>query len=166
MRQTRKEGGGVGVAIRLVNASPEHIWQTILNYDRYKDWVDNVDACEVYRRDVNGQFYVDMRTSILWLDNAVFTVNILEKDQGYMSWFLDRTRTSDVEDMVGYWRVESLSESPPLSKLEHSTELRISGVPDFLIRYLTNDSLTEGTVWVKREAEKLARERVKVSQKK
>lgn len=164
LRQTKGEDGGVGVAIQLIHALPSHIWDTVLNYDRYKEWVDNVDSCRVYKND-QGKLYVDMRTSVLWLDNAVFTINTIRKDQGYMSWVLDRTHTSDVQDMVGYWRIESLSENPPLSKLEHSTELIISGVPDFLISYLMEDSLTEGTAWVKREAEKLAKKKSKVSKR-
>ena len=101
LRQTKGKDGGVGVAIRLVKALPNHIWDTILNYKKYTDWVDNVDSCTVYKNE-NGKLYVDMRTSIMWIDNAVFTVNTIRKDEGYMTWVLDRNRTSDVQDMVGY----------------------------------------------------------------
>ncbi len=164
LRQTKSKSAGAGVAIQLVSASPKNIWDTILNYERYPDWVNNVDSCKVYKKE-KGQLYVEMKSSVLWFDSAIFTINTIRKDQGYMSWVLDRKRTSDVKDMVGYWRIETIQVDPPLSRLEYSTELVISGVPDFLVSYLTEDSLTDGTAWVKREAEKREKKKRNLSKR-
>ena len=49
-RHSKGEDGGSGVAIQYIEASPEVIWQTILNYPRYKDWVKNVVNVSVYKR--------------------------------------------------------------------------------------------------------------------
>ena len=50
-RHSKGEDGGSGVAIQYIEASPEVIWQTILNYPRYKDWVKNVVNVSVYKRE-------------------------------------------------------------------------------------------------------------------
>jgi hypothetical protein len=73
---------------------------------------------------------------------------------GYMSWTLDRKRTSDVKDMIGYWLVSEIDGQPNRTRLEYSTELVVGGVPDFIVNMLTKDSLIDGTAWVKLRAEK------------
>ncbi len=152
-RHTKNETGGSGVAIQYIKASPADIWATILSYHRYKSWVKNVVHCAVYKKEGND-LYVDMQTSILGLKSQIFTKNTVRKDLGYMAWTLDYDRKSDVNDLVGYWRVEPVAELPGMTKLEHSNTVMIKGVPGFLVNYMTRDALSEGTSWVKREAEK------------
>jgi ribosome-associated toxin RatA of RatAB toxin-antitoxin module len=152
LRQSQSAEGGTGVAVQEIAAPAEAVWETILNYPRYKDWVENVVSCTVYRKE-GTTLYLDMQTSILGIRSGMYTRNVVRKDQGYMSWTLDYSRKSDVNDIVGYWRLETLSAEPPRTRLEYSTQLMVSGVPSFLVSYLTRDSLVEGTAWVKKQAE-------------
>ena len=152
-RHTKSETGGSGVAIQYIKASPADIWATILSYHRYKSWVKNVVHCAVYNKEGND-LYVDMQTSILGFKSRIFTKNTVRKDLGYMAWTLDYSRKSDVNDLVGYWRVEPVADLPGTTKLEHSNSVMIKGLPGFLVTYMTRDALSEGTSWVKREAEK------------
>ena len=152
-RHSKNEQGGSGIAVQYVNASPEAIWATILSYHRYKSWVKNVVGCSLYKREGNV-LYVDMETSLLGFKSRVFTKNTVLKEQGYMSWTLDYDRKSDVNDLVGYWRVQPVENRPGVTRLEHSNSISIRGVPGFLVNYMTKDALSEGTAWVKREAEK------------
>ena len=152
-RHTKGAEGGSGVAIQYIKASPSVIWETILSYPRYKDWVKNVVKCSVYKRE-GDELFVDMQTSIFGFKSRIFTRNIVKKSEGYMSWTLDYSRTSDVNDLVGYWRVEPVEGRPGFTRLEHSNSVKLRGVPGFLVNYMTRDALSEGTAWVKREAEK------------
>ncbi len=152
-RHIESKDGGSGVAVQYIKASPEAIWQTILSYHRYRDWVKNVVSCSVYKRE-GDYFFVDMQTSVFGFKSRVFTKNIVHKTEGYMAWTLDYDRKSDADDLVGYWRVEPVAELPGVTKLEHSNTIKIKGVPGFLVNYMTRDALKEGTAWVKREAEK------------
>ena len=152
-RHTKSDQGGSGVAIQYINARPETIWATILAYPRYTDWVKNVVGCSVYRKE-GTTLYVDMETSLLGFRTRVFTKNDVRKDQGYMSWTLDYDRKSDVNDLVGYWRVQPVEGMPGVTRLEHSNSISIRGVPGFLVNYMTRDALSDGTDWVKREAER------------
>ena len=112
-------------------------------------------SCEVYQKE-GQKLFVAMKSSFMWITSTLHTINDIRRDQGYMSWVLDRSRESDVKDMIGYWRVEQIQEEPPLTRLDYATEIVVSGVPDFIVRHLTESSLVDGTAWVKREAEKAA----------
>ena len=152
LRQSEDNESGSGVAVQLISAPASLIWDTILRYDQYKDWVKNIDDCKVYRS-VNDQGFVAMDLSFWWIHSKLYTVNTIAKEQGYISWELDRTRTSDVIDLVGYWRIEEISKEPALTRVEYSTEMVVGRFPDFIVNFLTRDSLTNGTAWVKERSE-------------
>ena len=151
-RQSQGDAGGIGVAVQYIFAPPDAVWDAILGYDKYPDRVKNVASCSVYQRDGNN-WYVDMQNSVFGIKFGLYTVNHIFRDQGYMTWELDYSRKSDVDDMTGYWLVEELQAEPPITRLQYSTEMMLSGVPDMLVRYLTRESLVDGTAWVKRVAE-------------
>ena len=151
-RHTTSDDGGSGIAVQYIEASPQTIWRTILSYSRYKDWVKNVDSCTVYKQ-AGDELYVDMQISVVGFSSGIYTRNTVRKAQGYMTWTLDYSRKSDVDDLIGYWRVTALEEWPGWSKLEYSTQMRMSGVPGFIVRYMTRDALAEGTAWVKLRSE-------------
>ena len=151
-RHTTSKDGGSGVAVQYIQASPDTIWQTILSYNRYKDWVKNVDSCTVYKRQ-GDDLYVDMQISVLGFSSGIYTRNTVKQAEGYMTWSLDYSRKSDVDDLIGYWRVTPLEGWEGWSKLEYSTQMRMSGVPGFIVRYMTRDALAEGTAWVKLRSE-------------
>ena len=97
--------------------------------------------------------FVEMISKVWGLKFGLYTKNTVNRRAGYMHWNLDRRRTSDVTDLIGYWRVEEISAGPPLTRVDHSTEMIVSGVPGFISSYLTNDALVSGTAWVKKYAE-------------
>ena len=156
LRQDQSTGEGKGVAVQLINAPVDTVWSVILDYDAYPDRIGTVVSCDVYRKDGN-ELYVDMQSSVMGVKFGQYTRNFIHKDQGYMSWVLDYSRQSDVDDMVGYWRLESVSTNPPVTRLEYATELKVGQVPGFLVGFLTKDALRSGTAWVKKHSEAAAR---------
>ena len=152
LRQSEDNESGSGVAVQLIAAPASIIWETILRYDQYKDWVKNIDDCRVYRS-LSNQVFVAMDLSFWWIHSKLFTVNTIHKNQGYVSWELDRSRSSDVIDLVGYWRIEEVSKEPALTRVEYATEMVVGGYPQFIVNFLTRDSLTNGTGWVKEVSE-------------
>ena len=94
-----------------------------------------------------------MQMSVLGIKKGIYTVNDVRRDKGWMAWTLDYERKSDVQDMVGYWRVEQVSSNPPRTRLDYSTQMKARGVPDWMVKLLTKSSLKDGTRWVKERAE-------------
>ena len=144
---------GRGVAIQYIDAPADVVWQHVLDYARYPKRVNNVIRGEVYQKEDN-RLYVALISKVLFIEFGVYTINTLHKDQNYMSWVLDRSRTSDAEDLIGYWRIVEISQDHPRTRVDFSSEVQVSGVPDFIEKYLREDSLRNGTGWVKRYSEK------------
>jgi len=151
-RYLRSEEDGWGVAVNIVNAPADVVWDTILSYDRYPDWVNNVTSCTVYKES-GDELYVDMQMSVLGIRKGIYTINTVKRSEGWMSWTLDYSRKSDVQDMIGYWRVEQVSLNPPRTRLDYSTQMKARGVPSWLVKLLTKKSLKDGTRWVKERSE-------------
>jgi len=156
VRSRKHDGGGSGEAVQYIHAPASVVWDVILDYPRYPERVDSVVSAKVYERS-GTTLYVDMQSSIMGFKNVIYSENAVHRDQGWMAWTLDYRRTSDVKDLTGYWRVEQIRDNPPLTRVDHATNLAISGVPGFVVNYLTEQSLVDGTAWVKASAEKLAR---------
>jgi ribosome-associated toxin RatA of RatAB toxin-antitoxin module len=154
-RSKKSSGGGLGKAAQLVNASSKDVWAVILDYDKYPARVDTVVSASIYERQ-GDVYFVDMKSSIVGFSTVIYSRNRVTHDSptlGWLAWSLDYRRTSDVKDMAGYWRVEQVQDSPPLTRIEQSTELAISNVPGFVVNYLTKQSLVDGLAWVKSAAE-------------
>ena len=157
VRSTRSDAGGAGQAVQYVHAPAETVWDVILDYDRYPERVKNVVKAEVYRGAGTDVFFVDMISRNWGVSTTIYSRNELHRAEGWMAWTLDYSRSSDIGDLAGYWRVEELQSSPPLTRLDHGTALELSGVPSFVVSYLTKQGLVDGTSWVKETAEALSR---------
>ncbi len=153
MKQVRYDGGGRALAIQDIDAPADVVWDTILAYDRYPDWVAHVESAEIYARR-GHHWLIAFELSLFGMSVDYFTDNLVRRDEGWMSWTLDYSRKSDVDDMVGYWLVTPVSTDPPVTRLEYASDMRIRWAPDFIVRYLSKDALTEGTAWVKHRAER------------
>lgn len=156
LRQVETADGGYGVAIQDIDASVDTVWDTILAYDRYPDWVDNVANCTVYKSPKPNVLYVDMEISVMFVSSHLYTINTVNREAGYMTWILDRDRKSSVKDTVGYWMVTPHPKDAKRSRVEYSSQMIVSGIPEFIAKFLTRDSLKGGTVWVKKRAEEAA----------
>ena len=152
LRQEQSPGKGKGVAVQLISAPVDKVWDVILDYSAYPERISTVVSCEVYK-ERGDDLYVDMQSSVLGKKFGQYTRNSIHKDQGYMSWTLDYRRLSDVDDMVGYWKLEQISTSPPITRLEYGTEIKVGELPGFLVGFLTRDALRSGTAWVKKYSE-------------
>jgi hypothetical protein len=152
-RASNDSKSGGGVAIQDINAPEDYVWKVILSYDRYAGWVKTIDKCAVYKR--KGRLvYIDMLTSFFMIKSQIYLIHRIQRALGYISWTLDRSRSSDLHDVIGYWRITQISEHPPRTRLQHASSIVAGSVPDFVVDFLTKDAVLDGTAWVKEQAEK------------
>ena len=152
VRQAKEEQAGSGIAVQDIDAPPEYVWRVILSHHMYAEWVKNIDKCHVYKK--KGRlWYISMLTSFLWVKSQLYMIHRIQRPMGYISWTLDRSRTSDLKDVTGYWRISTIDDEPNRTRLEYGSQIVAGGVPDFVIDFLTRDSLLDGTSWVKQQAE-------------
>lgn len=154
LKQTKDASQASGVAVQYVSATADNVWSTILNYNRYDDWVSNVDSCRVYKKEQNT-LYVETLSSLGFMKFGVYTKNTVHRDKGYMTWTLDYDKNSDLNDSVGYWRVEQISVTPPVTVVEYHSKVKVGNMPVIVEKFLRNEALLKGTSWVKKQAEKL-----------
>ena len=152
LRQQKDSEAGSGVAIQDIAAPEEYVWKVIMSHHRYAEWVKNIDQCNVYKRD-GRLLYIGMLTSFLMFKSQLYMIHRIQRPLGYISWTLDRSRTSDLDDVIGYWRISQISDNPPRTRLEYGSAIVAGGMPDFVIAFLTRDSLLDGTAWVKEQTE-------------
>ncbi len=152
-KQIVADSGGRGVAVMHVNAPPATIWKTIQNYGAYPEWVDGLDGTRIYKRQ-GDRVFVEFNLSKMGMGVDYFIEHSVHTDEGWVTWTLDYDRQSDLDDSVGYWRVTQLSESPIVSRVEYSVDLRVKGwVPGFIEDLLMDKGLVMATSWVKTQAE-------------
>lgn len=154
VKQQKVESGGRGIAVFHIAAAPTKIWSKIVDYARYPQMVDKVAECANYNKS-GSEIFTRFVLSVVGTHIEYFIRHSYHPEQGYLTWTLDYSRLSDLDDSVGYWRVTSLTESPPLSRLEYSVDIRFKGyVPGFVQDMIAKKGLTDAAGWVKRESEK------------
>lgn len=155
-QQQEGDSGGRGVAVQDIHAPSEVIWSRITRYDNYPDWVDGVYECEVYER--SGEtIKVRFKIGAMMIRVEYFVTHTYRPDEGYMTWTLDYSRESDLDDSVGFWRVVPIEGKPGWNRVYYSVEVRLSGwVPGWVESMLAENGLTKATSWVKRESEEVA----------
>lgn len=152
-QQKMDDSSGRGIAVQDIHAEPAVIWSKITNYAKYPEWVDGVYECEVYERSgdrIRARFVI----GAMMMKVEYFIDHVWRPDQGYMTWTLDYARTSDLDDSVGFWRVEPLADKPGWSRVYYSVAVKLNGwVPGWVEDMLSKKGLTQATGWVKRESE-------------
>lgn len=153
-RQVRSDAGGRGIAIMDIKAGPEKIWEVIADYKGYPNWIDNLDRTHIYGGDKTNGYMVEFELSVIGMDIVYFIDHDFYPEKGYLSWQLDYSRESDIDDSTGYWLVYPAPNKPGYSRLEYSVDLRLKGwVPGIVENMLANKGLTLATAWVKKQAE-------------
>jgi ribosome-associated toxin RatA of RatAB toxin-antitoxin module len=153
LKQAKSGNGGHGVAFMDIAATPQTVWSRITNYAMYPKWVDNVDACEVYKRD-GANIYTRFVLDPLGMTVEYYIKHVYNPQAGWLTWTLDYSRQSDLDESVGYWRVTSLSSDPPRTRLEYSVDIRFKGwIPQFAQDMISKKGLTNAVEWVKQQSE-------------
>lgn len=154
VRKTLKgDSGGRGIAVMDVAAPPDVVWARISDYPRYPKMVDNVTRASIYERK-GDHIKVHFILKGAGVSIEYFVDHIYRPKAGYMTWTLDYSRSSDLDDSVGFWRVSPHPTRKGHSRIFYSIDLRVGWwVPGFIENMLAKDGLVKSTQWVKREAE-------------
>ena len=147
------DSGGRGVAVMDIHAPTDLVWKKIKDYPSYPSWVEGLNKCEIYKES-GDDLWVYFQASVIGIGVEWWIEHHFNEADGYVTWTLDYTKHSDLDDSVGYWRVTELSADPPLTRVEYSVQIQLTGwVPGAVEDMLANKGLTVATSWVKQQAE-------------
>lgn len=153
LTQVKSGNGGRGVVFMDIAAAPSTIWSRITNYGMYATWVDNVAACEVYKKE-GANIYARFVLDPMGMNIEYFIKHTYNATAGWLTWTLDYSRLSDLDESIGYWRVTPLTTDPPRTRLEYSVDVRFKGwVPGFAQDMIAKQGLTNAVGWVKLRSE-------------
>jgi hypothetical protein len=140
-----------------IEATPDAIWNVLIDPAEVAASSNTVTSCELYRDDPHaaGRFigfhYV---LNVAWTEVTYFILRDFRPSEGYMSWTLDPSKTSDLAVADGFYLVKP-GRTPGHNMLYYTT-LTDSGrkVPQWLQTWLSSKALRGYLAHVKNIAEK------------
>lgn len=153
-KQVSHQGNTLPVVIFRVNASKNKIWQTILNYDAYPDWIKNVDHAQIYRQK-DQYYYVNFLIGHWLLGKFHYSVKHYLSEDNWMKWELDSTRSSDFSLSTGYWQVIEAVNDVGKNDVIYSADFQFKETrKEFIRKNAIKAGLKQASIWLPREAEK------------
>jgi len=132
----------------------------IVDFENYPRMVSGVNSLATYATDtkdgvtITKSFY---EISAVHLKLQYYMTHYFDPKERCMTFHLDYSRRSDLDDSVGYWYVEPTGRTT--SRVFYSCECKLRGwVPPPVYSLLTKEALTKATAWVERESVRAYRE--------
>ena len=156
-KRSKAENPGRAITVFPVRATAERIWSVLRSFDSYPDWIREVKDVSVYRQEA-CRYHVMFRSEsfltgkVRWY--AVHDFPCPGEDRNWGTWHLDYDYRSDLDDVVGYWRVDPSSEDGDVNYVTYSTRIKArQSVPAFIAYLLNRRGLRGAARWVTEQAE-------------
>jgi hypothetical protein len=96
--------------------------------------------------------YTRMKIGFPMLTLQFYVKHLYYPELNSLTWTLDYSRKSDLDDSCGYWYVVPISSNK--TRVFYAVEVSIfDWVPSFVVHFLKNKALTDATAWVKKYSE-------------
>jgi hypothetical protein len=142
------------VIVFRVGASKDKIWQTILNYHAYPDWIKNVDHAQIYRKE-DEHYYVNFLVGHWLIGKIHYSVKHYLSKDNWMKWELDPGRTSDFSYSTGYWQVIEADDEVGKFDVFYAADFQFKEArSEFIRNKAIKAGLKQASIWLPREAEK------------
>lgn len=126
----------------------------IMDLNNYDRMVSGVDRCVTYASNQAGGVQTvrsAYEISALHMKLKYYVEHTYDPSQNCMTFRLDYSRRSDLDDTVGYWYVDSTGRAS--SRVFYSCECKLRGwVPGPVYAMLTKEAIKKATVWVSDES--------------
>lgn len=152
MKQVDQGAGGQAVAIFWVHATPDQVMDVVLDFSQYSNWIDSLNESVTYVGS-DCSPCVRMKTSVLGFGVEWYNRHQQNREEGWITWTLDYSRNSDLDDSVGFWRFTPVSRDG-WTQVVYSIDVQLKGwVPGIVRRMLVSSGLEDATTWVKEQSE-------------
>jgi hypothetical protein len=163
--------GGRGLVVQDVHAPTAIVWERILDFDHYADMVPKTVESSNYHpeeelqgdddQDNNNNnntqkviIYTQMKVGFPLLKLQFFIRHEYHPALNSLTWTLDYSKTSDLDDSCGYWYVIPHPDKKDWSRVYYSVDVSMfDWVPSFVVNFMSRQALTEATGWVKKFSE-------------
>ena len=141
-----------------MNAPTHIVWDRILDYNNYAKMVPKTLESQNYRVEHHHgrqTIYTRMKIGFSGINLQFYIKHQYDPKLDSLTWTLDYTKKSDLDDSVGFWYVIPHPDYPDAqSRVYYSVEVRLfDWIPKFVVQFLSQKALTEATAWVKKFSE-------------
>lgn len=151
----------VNILIQDIYAPVDIVWERILDFNHYNEMVPKTYESSIYKTiqlddDTNKQqIYVRMKVGFPLLKLQYYMNHIYDPIHNSLTWTLDYSMKSDLNDSVGYWYVIPHPDNPTeWSRVYYSVQVSMfSWVPQFMVDFMSQQALVDATAWVKKYSE-------------
>lgn len=148
---------GRGLVVQDVHATTDIVWEKILDFNQYNTMVPNTVFSENYREESNDEhkvIFTQMQVGFPMLKLKFFIRHEYHPKLNSLTWTLDYDRKSDLDDSCGFWYVVPHPTKPQWSRVYYSVDVAMfDWVPSFVVKFMSQQALTEATGWVKKYSE-------------
>ena len=153
--------GGRGMVVQDIHASADVVWGRILDYESYPEMVpktleSTILGTETFRdgrKVILGHMKIGLMVGVTL---SVFVRREWHPKLNSLTWTLDYSRASDMDDNCGYWYVIPHPDKDPTqwSRVYYSVEVSLfDWVPKFVVNLFRKQALVEATGWLKKHSE-------------
>jgi hypothetical protein len=147
-----------GWVVQDINSPAQVVWDRILDYNEYKNRVPDTLESEISKEEVqpNGQKNLYVR---LVAGNKFFKLNFFVKavhspQHNLLTWSLDRSKKSDIEESIGTWNVIPHPNDPNKTRVLYTQEISLySWVPSFVQKAINISAGKGAAGWLKKHCE-------------
>jgi len=159
---------GRGLVVLDVHGPTDTVWSRILDYNNYAKMVSGCTSSKNYNviqhkpsksnNYLSQTIYTRMKIGLSMVQLEYFIKHSYHPKLNVLTWTLDYTKRSDLDDSVGYWYViKHPTKGQSWSRVYYSVDVAIPNwLPKFVKDFFSTKALTDATAWVKRESEKVA----------
>lgn len=156
--QIESASGGRGLVVQDVEAPIDLVWGRILDYNNYAKMVPKTVESQNYsvKNHRGGQqtIYTRMKVGFPMLKLQFFIKHEYYPHLNSLTWTLDYTQKSDLDDSCGYWYIEKHPDNANWSRVYYSVEISLfDWIPTFAVNFMSKKALTDATAWVKKFSE-------------
>lgn len=97
--------GGRGVAYIRINATPEGIFKTILDYEKYKEFYPHVKDSRLYKQEGN-LWFARFKLSLAGVISVTYHCrHVYDSKANTLTWTLDKEKKNDLNQTAGFWKI-------------------------------------------------------------
>lgn len=163
--QIGEAGKGRGVVIVDIHAPTTTVWSRILDHENYSKMVKGVTHSSNYEvidhtpsrsnKYLSKSIYTRMKIGFAMVTLEYFVKHSYHPKLNVLTWTLDYSKNSDLEDTVGYWYLLSHPEKgDEWTRVFYSVDAAFpSWLPKLVQNFVSNKALGDATSWLSRESE-------------
>lgn len=147
--QTQIQSGtsGRGMVVQDVKAPVDVVWGRILDFDNYDKMVPRTYESKIYQREKTRhgeKICVKMKIGLPIFKITFYVKHLYEPLRNSMTWTLDYTIKSDLDDSCGYWYVIPHPENHLMSRVYYSVQVAMHPwFPQAIVDIMSKQALTD-----------------------